>query len=88
MRTLWRIFLWIVICLVLLLIPVIPLQSAPVIVNASYRPVVRSLFKVVSHFANPPDGLSYRMEWYTLVVIVALLAVAVVSGVLLLRRRG
>lgn len=87
MRGLWRIVLLVVLYLVLFFLPLIPMQSAPVIPNPVYRPAGQSLFQIVSWFVAPLVGVTYRWEWYSFLVLFIVLAVAVVAGVLLLGKR-
>jgi hypothetical protein len=77
MRRLWRAVL-----------PIIPVQSAPVVPNPVYHTVGLSLFQVLFHYLAPLVGVSYHWGWYSYLVLAGLLAAAVVLGALLLRKRA
>jgi hypothetical protein len=77
----------VVLYLILFFLPIIPVQSAPVIPNPVYGPAGLSLFQIVARFVAPLVGVTYRWEWYSYLVLVALLAISAAAGVLLLRKR-
>jgi hypothetical protein len=80
-----RILLAIVVDALVLFLPIVPLQTAPVIPNPVYRLTGVSLVGLVARYVTPLVGVSYRWQWYTWVVIAVLLAGAVAASVLLLR---
>jgi hydrogenase-4 membrane subunit HyfE len=68
------------VCLMILaLLPIIPIQSSAIIPISDYS----LSFQSISELVIPTRvGVSYRIEWYTIVSIVVLLSVGVLVGIL------
>ena len=58
-------------------LPLIPVQSAPVIRTPHYQLKVVSLFSILWPLRV---GVHYRLEWYSLVAVLALLLISVTLG--------
>jgi hypothetical protein len=83
-----RLVVFVVAIIALLILPVVPISRAPVIPNPTYSLDFISLGQLLVRFFSPLVGISYRWEWGTPLVLLALLAVGIGLGVWAFRRDG
>jgi hypothetical protein len=75
MKLFMQIIIAIAVLLAVVLLPVVPVSSAPVVLDATYTSRMVPLRQIAWFVINRPEGLSYQWHWYTFVVIAVLLAV-------------
>ncbi|HEB64805.1 MAG TPA: hypothetical protein ENJ02_04600 [Chloroflexi bacterium] len=65
---------YLLLVLLLLFLPLLPLEYAPVVPHPAYRLVWRAPVMVLLSWLTPLVGVSYRFAWGTLPVLLLLLA--------------
>jgi hypothetical protein len=74
----------VIVCSVLAGLPVIPVQTAPVVPHRTYTLTVASFISLIGHFGQV--GVTYQWGWYTCAVMLAVTGIGVVVGVYAARR--
>jgi hypothetical protein len=64
------------------ILPIIPIQVAPVIPNQIYHLSFIPLVLLIWQVAAPMLGVSYRWEWYTTVTVIALPTISLLAAVI------
>ncbi len=82
------IIIFLVLFAVLAILPIIPIQTAPVIPNPVYQLSFVTLAGVIWRYAAPLVGVSYRWGWYTGAVILLIPLISLLAGLLFSRQRG
>jgi hypothetical protein len=83
-----RIIIIVFVFVVLACLPVVPVTTAPVVLNPTYSFRLVTSLKILGFLLTRPDGVSYQWYWYTFAVILALLAVGCLVSVWVFRKLG
>lgn len=83
-----RIVIVVLVFVVLACLPVVPISTAPVVLNPTYSFRTANLLKILWFLLARPDGVSYQWYWYTFAVILVLLAIGCLVSVLVCRKIG
>jgi hypothetical protein len=88
MRRFLSIVITVFVFVVFAFVPVVPISIAPVVPNSTYSFRLVALFKILWFALARPDGVSYKVHWYTFAVILVLLAIGCLVTVLVFRKIG
>ena len=86
MRRVLRIVGRAVFVFVLLIWPVIPIESAPVVPNPVYPTISVPPLQLMLYLMSSPMGVAYVWRWYTNVAILVVIGVGYLGWVLVSRR--
>lgn len=88
MKKFLRIVVIPIVFVVLSCLPVVPVTTAPVVLNPTYSFRLVTSLEILGFLLTRLDGVSYQWYWYTYAVILALLAVGCLVSWLVLRKLG
>ena len=83
-----RIIIIVFVFVVLACLPVVPVTTAPVVLNPTYSFRLVTSLEILEFLLTRPDGLSYQWYWYTYAVMLVLLAIGCLVSVWVFRRAG
>jgi hypothetical protein len=83
-----RFVIVVLVFVVLAYLPVVPISTAPVVLNPTYNFRTASLREILWFLLARPDGISYQWYWYTFAVLLVLLAIGCLVSVLVFRIIG
>ena len=88
MKGLVRIIIIVFVFVVLACLPVVPVTTAPVVLNPTYSFRLVTSLEILEFLLTRPDGFSYQWYWYTYAVILVLLAIGCLVSVWMFRKAG
>ena len=86
MKILLRIVIIVFVFVVLACLPVVPVSTAPVVLDATYSFRLVTVIQILRFLLNRWEGISYQWYWYTYAVILVLLAIGCLVSVLVFRK--
>jgi hypothetical protein len=79
------VIVFLVVFALLSVLPIVPIQTALVVPNQVYHLSFVPLVMLIWHYAALVPGVSYRLGWYTAVMVIVIPAVSLLAAVLISR---